>query len=582
MIGLISTPWPLFNRPSIQLGSLKAFIKTRKPELGVRALHFYLPVAAALGYPLYEEISQSTWLSEPLYAALLYPERLESIEKFWQKRARRSRRLKAISFQSLCDRLERTSQWLIESQQWSSFHMIGFSVCFSQLTSTLYFARKIKKLAPELTIVLGGSACSGAIGRSLLGLFPEVDYVISGEGELALLDLIQNGEFASNFISDRQINRLDTLPVPDFQDYFDTLEGLEPDKRFTPKIPVEMSRGCWWNKCKFCNLNLQWRGYRSKSHQKVLDELDQLSSRYQVLGFSFMDNLLPNKGLESLFSHIGRLGKDFELFSEIRANTPLSTLQAMAKAGMVEVQVGIEALSSSLLQRIQKGTTALDNLEIMKNCERSDTPSLIGNLILEFPGSTSLEVEETLETLKFASPFRPLKAIPFWLGYGSPVWIERRAHGISRVFNHPYYRVIFPRDVFRSLITMIQGYHGPLREQRRLWQPVKRKVAEWHSQYMALHQGPYKEPILAYRDGGEFLIIRQRRINDYPMTHKLKGTSRKIYLFCETKRTMEEIIARFPAFSREQIGAFLQMMVEKRLMFQEKESFLSLALPAQN
>jgi hypothetical protein len=63
------------------------------------------------------------------------------------------------------------------------------------------------------------------------------------------------------------------------------------------------------------------------------------------------------------------------------------------------------------------------------------------------------------------------------------------------------------------------------------------------------------------------------------MTHKLKGTSREIYLFCEKKRPLSRILARFPRFGEGQIGPFLQMMVDKRLMFNEGDRYLSLAVP---
>ena len=450
----------------------------------------------------------------------------------------------------------------------------------SQLTSSLYFITQISKLAPHVPIVIGGSSCSGELGRSLFGSFPQIRYVIQGEGELPLLNLVKNlDQQDPGLVPMAQITNLDDLPVPDFDDYFQALGRLGSDKRFLPKIPVEMSRGCWWNRCAFCNLNLQWKGYRSKSRQRMIMELKALSDKYQLLGFSFMDNLLPQKDMESFFERVSTLNKDFELFAEIRATTPRSTLEAMGKAGMREVQVGVEALSSGLLRKINKGTTVMDNVEIMKNCERPGFPSLTGNLIMEFPFSDEKDVSETLVALDFVLPFRPLKAIPFWLGYGSPVWEDRLHYGIRRVFNHPNYRHIFPQHVMRSLRTMIQGYHGQLREQRRLWRPVKEKVAQWTKRYLTLQEGTSNEPILSYRDGGDFLIIRERRPSTYPMVHKLKGTSRKIYLFCETQRNVKEIIARFPSFSASEIETFLRMMVRKRLMFNEGDKFLSLAIP---
>ena len=64
------------------------------------------------------------------------------------------------------------------------------------------------------------------------------------------------------------------------------------------------------------------------------------------------------------------------------------------------------------------------------------------------------------------------------------------------------------------------------------------------------------------------------------MTHRLKDTSRKIYLFCEQNRSISRILARFPSFSEEKVRPFLNMMVDKRLMFREGERFLSLAVPS--
>ena len=79
-IALISTPWPLYNRPSIQLGTLKAYLRSIYPDIEVEAHHFYLKLAASIGYRQYHEISKRTWLAETVYAALLYPQRLQQID----------------------------------------------------------------------------------------------------------------------------------------------------------------------------------------------------------------------------------------------------------------------------------------------------------------------------------------------------------------------------------------------------------------------------------------------------------------------------------------------------------------------
>jgi hypothetical protein len=292
-----------------------------------------------------------------------------------------------------------------------------------------------------------------------------------------------------------------------------------------------------------------------------------------------MDNVVPARGGKSLFEALSRLPKELQLFGEARATMPPGTLDAMAAAGMEDVQVGIEALSTRLLRKIGKGTTALQNLEVMKQCEALGMPRLSGNLILQFPGSDEEDVAETLRILDWALPFRPLKAIPFWLGYGSPVWADPKAYGIRRTFNHPHYGRLFPASVLKTLTLMVQGYHGGVHRQQRLWKPVWERVRAWRREYEALHRSPGAGPILACRDGGDFMIIHQRRLEASPMTHRLEGRSREIYRFCKRPRGLLRILARFPGLSEEALRPFLRMMVEKRLMAEEGDRYLSLAVP---
>ncbi len=601
LIALVSTPWPLFDRPSIQLGALKAFVERQIPGTRVDTFHVYLKIARALGYPLYHAVSESSWIAESAYAALLYPDRKEILTRYWRRKCRSHPMLKTVDFQNFCRQIETASFEFLETHPWDRYLLVGFSICLSQLTSSLYFIRKLKHRFPRLRVVAGGSACAGALGESLIRSFSEIDYVIAGEGELPLsqlvegvqacgaapqvLDipgLIQNGRFSEGD-EPHQISNLDSLPIPDYTDYFRDLASPGSGHAFRPRLPVEMSRGCWWNKkgkgCAFCNLNLQWRGYRAKSPERMVQEVETLVNRHQVLSLSFMDNLLPAGRLKECFHRIEELGLDLRLFCELRAGTSRTELEAMAAAGMREVQVGIESLSTGLLKKINKGTTAIDNLEIMKNCESWQLPDLKGNLILGFPSSDSEDVEETLRNLDFAFPFRPLKGIDLWLGYGSPLWRNPGRYGIRIKGNHPDYRYLFPVEEFKGLRLMMLGYQGGINEQRRRWKPVRKKLEEWKTFYSRMHREPGYEPVLSYRDGKRFMIIRERRLNEETMTHRLKGTSRGIYLFCETQRNITEILVRFPKIGEDRIRPFLRMMVDKRLMFSEGNRYLALAVP---
>jgi len=607
-IVLISTPWPLYNRPSIQLGTLKAYLRSIYPDVQVDAHHVYLKLAKSIGYRLYHEISKRTWLAETIYATLLYPERFQKIENLFNRESDRKSVLKTAGLKSITDLVKKTTDEFISNVNWGDYLLAGFSVSLCQLTSALYFIKRIKQIFPKLFIIVGGSTFSGPATHDFLRLFPAVDAVINGEGELPFSQLIgclkksqilcrvpsikgvirpraaENNDCPAGF---HQMKELTSLPPPDYDDYFELLNSFDSHNVFFPTLPVETSRGCWWQRtsasgktsgCAFCNLNLQWDGYRAKDSSQAVAEIDNLTGKYKTLSVAIVDNVLPKITSHNLFVKLNKLKKDLHLFSEIRATTSYPELKVMREAGMQEVQIGIEALSTPLLKKLHKGTTTIQNLEIMKNCEALGIKN-ISNLILHFPGSDERDVTQSLRNIEFALPYRPLKPVGFWLGHGSPVWQNPKTYRIQAVFNHPNWGFLFPRETFQSMRFMIQAYRGDLAYQRKIWRPFKKKLDTWHKIYTGLHCRPAQSPILSLRDGRDFLIILQRKAHTEPVNHRLVGTSRLIYLFCRHHRSLKRIRDQFPAFFEDKIIAFLKMMVDKKLMFEENDRYLSLAVP---
>jgi ribosomal peptide maturation radical SAM protein 1 len=605
---LVSTPWPLYSRPSIQLGAIKAYLQAKHPDVEVHADHAFLKIAAALGYPLYHEISERTWLAEAVYAALLYPQRFEVVEKFFNRQAKPGSLIKKTGLLKITSVIKKTTDALIDDIAWDDFQLAGFSVSLCQLTSTLYFIKRIKQKNPQLIVAIGGSTFSGSTTSKFFHHFPEVDLVVTGEGELPFSQLVGYLKSSGNLskmpaiegiatpetvkingapMRFQQMKTLKDLPPPDYDDYFKLLKSLAPRNSFFPTLPAETSRGCWWQRsssagkssgCAFCNLNLQWEGYRSKDPGQVAGEIDYLTARYQTLAVSIVDNVLPKRASKEIFKKLIELKKDLRMFSEIRATTARSELDPMAQAGMQEVQIGIEALSTSLLVKLRKGTTAIQNLEIMRDCEALGLANY-SNLILHFPGSDEQDVAQTLWSLEFALPYRPLKPVGFWLGLGSPVWQNPGAYGIKSVFNHPNWGCLFPDNILASMRFMIQAYRGDRGYQKKIWRPVEKAMKLWQKAYSQQTSRPERSPSLSLRDGREFLIIRQRRFDADTINHRLVGTSRLIYLYCRHHRSIKRIRERFPAFAEDKILSFLKMMVTKRLMYEEKDRYLSLAIP---
>ncbi len=145
---LVSTPWPLFSRPSIQLGALKAYLKSQFPALKAEAHHFYLKAAEHIGYKSYQAISERTWLAESVYAALLFPDRFEQIEAVFKKESRANDLSKDIGFRDITEQIRDITETFIRSRDWGSFDLAGFSVCLCQLTSGLYVIRRVKEQYP--------------------------------------------------------------------------------------------------------------------------------------------------------------------------------------------------------------------------------------------------------------------------------------------------------------------------------------------------------------------------------------------------------------------------------------------------
>ncbi len=587
VLALTAMPWATLNRPSIQLAALKAYVEEHT-EVSVVPLHAYLQIAGSVGIDVYNRIAENSWAGEALFAALLFPEQRPQAERVFRESLGHTTQ-SLPSFESLLHTVEHCCEQWLQTRDWSRYLAVGFSLCFNQLLASLFMATRLKKLADCPPTIFGGSLCVGPLGRSLLRNFPQIDYIVDGEGETPLAGLCRLLTGAATTMPDRilcrtevaervpapEISDLDSLPTPEYTPYFDEIKAVFPDHPFIPVVPMEFSRGCWWNRCTFCNLNLQWRGYRHKSATKLTADLELLTARHQCLDYTFTDNALPPREADRFFERLAKIDTDYRFFAEIRAIGELERLASYRRGGLDTVQVGIEALSSSLLRRMEKGVRVIDNVAIMKLTQTAGI-HLEGNLIVEFPGSTVEEVADTLDTLEYLLPFRPLSPAVFFLGTGSPAQQRPRDFGITATLQHRKNRGLFPADMLKSLELLARDYRGDRELQRRRWRPVTDRLARWRA-FHDKRAGACR-PALAYRNGGTFLLIRQEQPEGPVLRHRLQGTSRAIYLFCEKVRGIDDILARFEQLKQAPLLAFLNELCRKRLMFREGNLFLSLAV----
>jgi ribosomal peptide maturation radical SAM protein 1 len=606
-VALVAMPWPLADRPSIQLAALKAYLLQKfSGTVQVCTLHPYVSIASHLGLDLYQRIAERSWLAEAIYAPLLFPEQLSQAQALVHRVNGRRRGAVPLDVKALGQRIHAIHEHDRLFEQAAEADLVGISVCLAQLTASLYLVAELKRRSPGISVVLGGSAVCGELGRSLLRAFPEIDLVVNGEGEKPLAALVARMTRGSRTHrepipgliarspagsvveeSRTQITSLDALPTPDFGDYFDELKKHPASRQWIGQLPIESSRGCYWHRvtpttphrgCQFCNLNLQWKGYRSKRPERVVQEVSFQAEKHKILRFYFVDNALNPGSSSALMKGLQHLQCGLELFAEIRGPLGREPFREMRLAGVKQVQIGIEALSSSMLARMRKGLRAIDNIEMMKWCEAFGIRNL-SNLLLEFPGSTPQDLAETLATLEYVQCYQPLRVVRFWLGEGSPVHLQASAYGITQVKNHPWYRDLFPAHVLERLCLMHKGYRGDRTRQEGLWRPLRQRVARWRRDYQAAKARHGPVPLLGYSDGGSFLLVRRRTSTGSQLeAFRFSGKSRDIFRYCDTRRSVEDVITHFFPLSPTKIEDFLNDLVTKRLMFREGDQVLGLAV----
>jgi hypothetical protein len=175
----------------------------------------------------------------------------------------------------------------------------GISVAYAQqIWFALCLAKAMKRRSP-VPIVVGGTFFNGDAETAWTARFPEVDYVVSGEGEQALAELLASGDPQRvPGLSYRQEGRVVKNP-PVFQENLDLLgepdfSDLDLRAYYCPRpvAPVLTSRGCYWRRCAFCvHYKSAGQTYRRRSVAAVVQELKRHVER-GVQHFALADEMI--------------------------------------------------------------------------------------------------------------------------------------------------------------------------------------------------------------------------------------------------------------------------------------------------
>lgn len=304
-----------------------------------------------------------------------------------------------------------------ERPDYSLYDLVGISTDTTRHLKAMGIARQAKEAG--CTVVMGGPhPCY--IDEEILAS-PWVDFIVHGEGEVTLLELLRTLEGRGNdwegvqglsFLRDGEVVRipprpfirdLDSLPLParhlvDMDLYRRTKFG---GRSITP---VFTSRGCPYN-CNFCSSSSFFGPrWRARSTESVGEELEEINKRYGFGAVAFVDDnfTLSPQRVVAISEEIIRRGLDIWWWNFSRAETIVKNeemLKVMKRSGAKTVYIGVESASPQALSALGK---KLDLDMVIKAVEllKKHGFEIFASYILGSPEDTTRAIRETIRFAK--------------------------------------------------------------------------------------------------------------------------------------------------------------------------------------
>lgn len=282
---------------------------------------------------------------------------------------------------------------------------VGISLFSATYPSAKLICKKLKKIKPGLKIVLGGVHAT----LSYKELIKEswCDYVIRGEGEFTLLELVNNvpidkilglsyrDRFGKAIHNESRpyINPLDILPFPDRESFITPTHRMDLGQIIT-------GRGCPYS-CTHCASPTLWgrTNVRFRSIHDVVTELELISKKYQSSLIYISDDtftLKKSRTIELCDEIISRdLGITWKC--DTRADClDEELIDKMKQAGCELIKIGIESGSPRILKEIKKGVTKQKLKTAVDLVKKAGIKTTV-YFMIGFPGETDEDVQQTVD-----------------------------------------------------------------------------------------------------------------------------------------------------------------------------------------
>lgn len=479
------------------------------------------------------------------------------------------------------------------------YDVVGLSSTFMQNVPSLALAKHLKAARPATTVVFGGGNCDGEQGAALHCNFPFVDMVVRGEADTAFPQLLaalrSPGEETEQML--RRIPGLcwrgpdgrsvvnaaagQTVPMyqtrsPDYDDYFTALERTGIGAWVEPELVLEASRGCWWGEkhhCTFCGLNGAAISFRSKPYDLFLAELTAAVQRYRTLDVTLADNILDMGYFTEFLPELAKHDWDLRIHCEVKANLTEHHIRALRTAGVVNIQPGIESLSSNVLNLMDKGVTGTRNVRLLRDCGQQGV-TVEWNWLYGFPGEGESDYRAVLRQLPALVHLQPPSgAFRIALERFSP-YFERPELGLVNAGPAVIYSMIYdlPREELAKLVylfdSMPAGIKGSLETE------LQQVVANW--------KAGHAESSLTCSASTQGVLVRDRRVGWPQRDHLLPYSGRaEAYLGLQKDRTQTALLGSLVSSGLEvregELGMWLAEFERLGLVFAENGRYLALA-----
>ncbi|WP_417366342.1 B12-binding domain-containing radical SAM protein [Flavobacterium beibuense] len=308
--------------------------------------------------------------------------------------------------------------------------LVGFSVPFpGNLYSAFRSAQYIKKIFPNAKVSIGGGFPNTEL-RSLTDarVMEFFDFITLDDGEAPVECLVEHLE------GKREVNQLkrtftliegkvtyidnsgcrdykqSEVGTPDYSDlllddYISVIEIVNPMHRMWSDgrwNKLTMAHGCYWGKCTFCDISLDYiKIYEPIAAKLLVDRMEELVEQTGQNGFHFVDEAAPPALMRELALEIIRRKLAVTWWTNIRFEKSFTAdlCRLLKASGCIAVSGGLEVASDRLLELIQKGVTVAQVARVTRNFTEAGI-MVHAYLMYGFPTQTAQETIDSLEMVR--------------------------------------------------------------------------------------------------------------------------------------------------------------------------------------